>query len=117
MEAGSESGILDRRICYEPDSGIFREKEPQAMNYNRKVQLFYFKDLRHMEKIERQDKGHVDLRKPFLEAYGLDGQMITGKVSLKVETTVLKSCEMDCEYFGCAEGTGFLAFSSTVHFS
>ncbi|KAJ5131802.1 heme-containing dehydratase [Penicillium atrosanguineum] len=79
MEAGPESGILDGRICYEPESGVFREKEPQALNYNKKVQLFYFKDLQHMEKIGRQNKGHVDLRKRFLEAYGPDGQMMTGK--------------------------------------
>lgn len=70
-----------------------------------------------MEEIGRQNKGHVDLRKRFLEAYGPDGQIMTGKISLRVETAVLKSCEMDCEYVGCAEGTGLLAFSSSEHFS
>lgn len=115
MEAGPESGILDGRICYDPESSLFREGEPKALSYNKKVQLFYFKDLRQMEKIGRQNKGHVDLRKRFLEAYGPEGEMMTGKISLRVETTVLKSCEMD---IGCAEGTGFMAFSShPKHFS
>lgn len=67
-----------------------------------------------MEKIGRQNKGHADLRKRFLEAYGPSGQMVNGKISLRVETTVLKSCEMDCEYVGCAEGTGFMAFGSDL---
>ncbi|KAJ5491864.1 heme-containing dehydratase [Penicillium expansum] len=118
MEAGPESGILDGRICYDPESGLFREGEPKALSYNKKVQLFYFQDLREMEKIGRQNKGHVDLRKRFLEAYGPEGEMVSGRISLRVETTILKSCEMDCEYVGCAEGTGFMAFSSHPnHFS
>ncbi|KAJ5143955.1 heme-containing dehydratase [Penicillium bovifimosum] len=114
MEAGPESGILDRRMCYERDSGLFLEGEPQALRYNKKVQLFYFKDLRHFEKIGRQNKGHVDLRKRFLEAYGSDGHMMNGNLSLWVETTVLKADEMDCEYVGCVDGTGFMAFSSDL---
>ncbi|KAJ5542180.1 heme-containing dehydratase [Penicillium sp. DV-2018c] len=112
MEAGPESGILDRRMCYEADSGLFLEGEPKALRYNKKVQFFYFKDLYHFEKIGRQNKGHVDLRKRFLEAYTNNGKMIDGKISLRVETSVLKADEMDCEYVGCVEGTGFMAFSS-----
>ncbi|KAG0157747.1 hypothetical protein PDIDSM_4932 [Penicillium digitatum] len=112
IEAGPESGILDGRICYDPEGGRFRDGEPNALGYNKKIQLFYFQDLGQMEKIGRLNKGHVELRKKIFESYGPGGEMMAGKIMLQVETTVLKSGEIDCEYVGCAEGTGFMAFGS-----
>ncbi|KGO73989.1 heme-containing dehydratase [Penicillium italicum] len=114
MEAGPESGILDGRVCYEADSGLFLEGEPNALRHNKKIQLFYFKDLSHMEKIGRLNKGHVGLRKRIIESYGPNGPMMNGQIWLRVETTVLKASEMDCEYIGCVEGTGFMAFGSDL---
>jgi hypothetical protein len=108
LASGPDSGILDARLCFEPEKGTFRNSEPRALNYNKKVQLFYFKDLRHMERIGRLNKGHVDLRKRFLESYGPEGAMAGGNICLWVETTVLKADEVECEYIGCAEGTGFM---------
>jgi hypothetical protein len=93
---------------FEPEKGTFRNPEPSSLNYNEKVQLFYFKDLRHMERIGRLNKGHVDLRKRFLEYYGPGGEMASGKICFWVETAVLKADEVECEYIGCVEGTGFM---------
>ncbi|KAJ5716756.1 heme-containing dehydratase [Penicillium malachiteum] len=111
VSAGKGSGVLDRKLCYCPKSGIFRESDLTALNYNKKVQLFYFKDLRHLEKIGRRNKGHVDLRHRFMAAYGPGGEMDSGKICLWVETTVVKGNEIECEYIGCSEGTGWLAFA------
>ncbi|KAJ5960796.1 heme-containing dehydratase [Penicillium vulpinum] len=111
VDAGPEAGILDARLCYEPGSGTFCDSEPRALSalqYNKKVQLFYFKDLSYMERIGRLNKGHVDMRKRFLESYGSEGEMKDGKICLWVETVVLKADEVECEYIGCAEGTGFM---------
>ncbi|KAJ5349014.1 heme-containing dehydratase [Penicillium brevicompactum] len=109
VKSGPEAGILDARLCYEPESGTFRESEPRAMNYNKKVQLFFFRDLGHMERIGRLHKGHADLRRRFLESYGPGGAMENGKICLWVETSVLKADEVECEYVGCVQGTGFMS--------
>lgn len=113
---GPDSGILDGRLCFDPESGIYRQSETEALNYNRKIQLFYFKDLRHMERIGRSHKGHVQLREKFLGAYGPGGAMGHGKIGLWVETTVLKADEMECEYVGCLDGTGWMAWSGQDQF-
>ncbi|KAF3389340.1 hypothetical protein F1880_003348 [Penicillium rolfsii] len=111
LSADDDSGILDARLCFDPESGMFRESEFPALDYNKKVQLFYFKDLRHMENIGRRNKGHVDLRHRFMRAYGPGGEMSSGKVCLWVETTVVKGNEIECEYVGCLEGTGWMALA------
>lgn len=100
VDSGPEAGILDARLCYEPGSGTFWGSEHRALNalnYNKKVHLFYFKDLGYMERIGCLNKGHVDPRKRFLESYGPGGEMNEGKISLLVETVVLKADEVDCE--------------------
>lgn len=91
---GPDSGIWGSRMCYAPESGVFRDSTPKALNYNTKAQLFYFKGLRHMERIGRSNKLHVELRKRFMEAYGPGGVMQSGKLVLWVETTVLKNGEI-----------------------
>lgn len=88
-------------MCYAPESDVLRDSTPKALNYNKKAQLFYFKDLRHMERIGRSNKQHVELRKRFMEAYCPGGVMQSGKLVLWVETTVLKNGEIECEYVGC----------------
>jgi hypothetical protein len=111
--APPSAGILDTRLCYAPESGKYRESIPDVLNYNRKVQLFYFLDHGHMERIGKQNKGHVNLRNNFLQSYcptGAMGQI--AKLLLWVETSVLKSNEIECEYVGCLEGTGFMAYDN-----
>ncbi|KAJ5727071.1 heme-containing dehydratase [Penicillium malachiteum] len=90
VAAGEGSGVLDSKLCYCPESGIFRESDLTALNYNNKVQLFYSKDLRLLEKIGRSNKGHVDLRHRFMRAYGPGGEMNSGKICLWVERAVIK---------------------------
>lgn len=115
--SGQRSGILDTRIGYVSESGKYRDSVPEAMNYNRKIQLFYFNDLQCMVRIGSQNKGHVALRKSFMQAYGPGGNMeVAGKICLWVETSVLKGDEIECEYVGCFEGTGFMAFRSYAEF-
>ncbi|KAJ5630258.1 heme-containing dehydratase [Penicillium longicatenatum] len=116
MSAEPDSGILDGRLCFDTDSGIFGNSTTKALNYNKKIQLFYFKDLRHMERIGRSNKGHVQLRERFMAAYGPGGEMCAGKIGLWVETTVLKAGEMECEYVGCLEGTGWMAWAGNRGF-
>ncbi|KAJ5887139.1 heme-containing dehydratase [Penicillium tannophilum] len=111
MSAEADSGILDGRLCFDAESGAFGNSPISALNYNKKIQLFYFKDMRHMERIGRSNKGHAQLRDRFLAAYGPGGDMSAGKVGLWVETTVLKTGEMECEYVGCLEGTGWMAWA------
>lgn len=117
VAAGPESGILDGRLCYMPETGVFRDSVPKSLNYNKKIQLFYFKDLRHMERIAMQNKGHVKLRGDFLKDYGPGGDMFGGKLGIWVDSTVLKSSEIECEYVGCAEGTGWMAWADEPEFS
>ncbi|KAJ6013236.1 heme-containing dehydratase [Penicillium herquei] len=119
VSAGDGSGVLDSKLCYCPESGIFRESDSDlaALNYNKKVQLFYFKDLRHLERIGRSNKGHVDLRHRFMRAYGPGREMDSGKICLWVETTVIKGNEIECEYVGCFEGTGWLALAGNEIFA
>ncbi|OQE15685.1 hypothetical protein PENSTE_c027G08515 [Penicillium steckii] len=115
--AEPESGLWGSRMCYAPDTGTYRNSTPKALNYNKKVQLFYFKDLRHMERMGRSNKPHVELRSRFMGAYGPGGVMsTTGKLGLWVETTVLKNGEIECEYVGCEEGTGWMALAGHQEF-
>lgn len=118
VHAGPAAGILDARICYAADSGLYRNDVSfPALNYNRKIQMFWFLDHKHMEKIGRVNKGHVALRSSFLESYSPTGPMgPSGQLMLWVETSVLKASEMEAEYVGVLEGTGFLAYDHHPEF-
>ncbi|KAH8673251.1 heme-containing dehydratase protein [Ilyonectria robusta] len=115
-KTGASTGILDTRVCYSESSGVYRSAEPAALNFNRKIQLFYFLDLRYMEKIGRVNKGHVKLRESFMQSYCPAGPMGSGLLTLWVETSVLKGNEMQAEYVGCVEGTGFMAYEGSGAF-
>lgn len=117
MDAGPEEGILDAKVCYSNDSGLYRNDTVSALNYNKKVQLFWFLDHRHMEKIGRSNKGHVALRHSFIQSYCPAGPMgADGKLLLWVETSVLKADEIEAEYIGAVEGTGFMAYDHHPEF-
>lgn len=105
--------LFRARLCYDPSSGLFRsDPDVPALNYNKKVQLFYFRDLGCLERIGRLNKGHVRLRRDFLDAYGPGGEMgKVGGLRLWVETSVVKNGEMECEYVGCVPGTGLMGFA------
>lgn len=47
--SGHSAGILKARVCYSLSLGQYRNALPKALNYNRKIQLFYFLDHRHIE--------------------------------------------------------------------
>ncbi|KAL5339776.1 heme-containing dehydratase-domain containing protein [Aspergillus crustosus] len=121
----SDTGVLEARICYDGDSGLYHpdEKEiqtPAALDYNRKVQLFYFSDMHAMEKIGRENQGHVRLRRRFLQDYGPGGVMAQIQENamnhggpglgllLWVECSILQGRDIECEYVGCVEGTGLM---------
>lgn len=100
-------GMIDARLCYDPESGIFQNGQLESQNYNRKVQLFYILDFGHMLKLGMKNRAHVTLRRRFLAAYGPGGVMSEGRgIQLWVETSVLTAGGVDCEYVGCMEGTG-----------
>ncbi|KAJ5093789.1 hypothetical protein N7456_009650 [Penicillium angulare] len=115
-----DSGILDARLCYDPASGPFDCNGPDSLpqlKYNRKVQFFYFTDMRHMLSMGKQHSEHVRLRAQFMEAYGPGGPLHDiAKICLWAETSILKPDEIECEYIGCVEGTGFMAFESLEEF-
>jgi hypothetical protein len=118
VAAGPEAGVLTSRLCLAPDSGKFRNLDPMPLNYNRKIQLFYFLDFGHMERLGRRNKGHVGLRSNFMQSYCPVGPMgKLGELLLWVETSILKSEEMECEYIGCLEGTGLMAYDHHVEFT
>ncbi|OJJ36387.1 hypothetical protein ASPWEDRAFT_37953 [Aspergillus wentii DTO 134E9] len=109
--AGPEKGVLDARMCYDPDSDIVRDKPPVHRRFARTIQLFYFRDLAAMELIGKTNSGHVGLRMNFMKPYGPRGPLFEkGNMVLWVETSVVRAQDIDCEYVGCVEGTGFLAY-------
>ncbi|KAB8221135.1 hem-containing dehydratase protein [Aspergillus novoparasiticus] len=82
QSAGPETGLLETRVCYDPQSGRFRDGEPDVLSYNRKVQLFYFLGMKCMERVgrrrrrrRRRSKEHVLLRREFLKSYGAGGEL------------------------------------------
>ncbi|RDW83522.1 hypothetical protein BP5796_05013 [Coleophoma crateriformis] len=111
VAAGAEAGVLTSRLCFAPESGKFRDLDPTPLNYNRKIQLFYFLDFGHMERIGRHNKGHVGLRSSFMQSYCPIGPMgKLGQLLLWAETSILKSEDIECEYVGCLVGTGLMAY-------
>ncbi|KAJ5273754.1 hypothetical protein N7478_008879 [Penicillium angulare] len=115
-----KSGILDARLCYDPVSGPFHCNGPEnipQLKYNRKVQFFYFTDMGHMLSMGKQHSEHVKLRAQFMVAYGPGGYLQDkAKICLWAETSILKPDEIECEYVGCVEGTGLMAFEGLEEF-
>ncbi|KEQ57912.1 uncharacterized protein M437DRAFT_70434 [Aureobasidium melanogenum CBS 110374] len=94
------------------DLDIFPE-----LDFNRKIEILYYSDLRWMERVGRRDKTHVKLRSKFMERYGPDGDMSHGDLLLWVELGVLKAKDIEAEYIGCYEATGFLAYDHDPNFA
>ncbi|KAJ6118251.1 hypothetical protein N7471_013718 [Penicillium samsonianum] len=125
--ASHEEGIISARLCHSIESGpnkrldldmdIKSDKLPKALTLNRRVELFYFFDMSYLERISRKCNTHVALRRNFMDAYGQGGVMQDGNILLWVDVGILKGTDMEAEYIGCYEGTGFLAYWDHPGFS
>ncbi|KAH6721121.1 heme-containing dehydratase protein [Leptodontidium sp. MPI-SDFR-AT-0119] len=120
--AGEEGGVLASMLCCRPESGLLsgesgkKEGGFDTLDYNRKVQVLYFLDMGYMERIGKKNRGHVKLRGSFMESYCPAGPMANGKQLMWVEQGVLKSKDIEAEYIGCYDGTGFMAFEGKPGF-
>ncbi|KAF4499667.1 Phenylacetaldoxime dehydratase [Fusarium agapanthi] len=136
VTAGMEKGMVSVRACHAfagekslgatngttngtngttngtPNGGIF-----PGLDYIRQAQILYWTDLSKMEHMGRWDKGHVKLRHNFMSAYGPGGVMQDGDILLWVDLGIIKGDEIDAEYVGCYEVTGFLAFDKSAMFA
>ncbi|KXT13497.1 hypothetical protein AC579_8639 [Pseudocercospora musae] len=115
LEADLLDGILSSRICHDPTSAIIPSTTSRCwargLKHNRRFQMFYFQDLSFMERLGKKYQAHRDLRKAFSQAYGPDGPMFGGDLLLWVDMGVLKAGDIEAEYVGCYEGTGFMGFA------
>lgn len=111
----ASNGLFDVRMGYVPQFGTFRDKGPAQLDHKRKIELFYWMDMSKFERAGRVHHGHIKLRKKWLESYGPGGKMGPGigNICLWEETSILKGGEIDAEYVGCREGTGFMAYDKT----
>lgn len=115
VTGGAEKGLVSARACHgfagakqlgaTAAAGIF-----PGLEYNRQAQLLFWLDMSHMEHMGKHDPGHVKLVRKFREGYGPGGVMEGGDLMLWVDVGVLKAEEVDAEYVGCYDGTGFTAF-------
>lgn len=115
MMGGAEKGLVNARACHgfaggkllgaTQDTGIF-----PGLDYVRQAQILFWLDLSYMEHMGKHDPTHVKLRGNFVKSYGPGGEMEGGDLLLWVDLGVLRADEVDAEYVGCFEGTGFLAF-------
>ncbi|KAG9518378.1 hypothetical protein KCU93_g8442, partial [Aureobasidium melanogenum] len=125
LRARPDEGLLFGRLCHVPESGKTKveptavEQDPDIfpeLDFNRKIEILYYSDLRWMERVGRRDKTHVKLRSKFMEQYGPGGDMSHGDLLLWVELGVLNAKDIEAEYIGCYEGTGFLAYDHDPNF-
>lgn len=135
MRGGPEKGLVSARACHgfahdkqlgataaaaavsshpgdQAGAGIF-----PGLDYLRQAQLLFWLDISRMEHMGKHDATHVKLRGEFLRAYGPGGEMEGGDLLLWVDLGVLKADEVDAEYVGCYDGTGFTAFDEHPSFS
>ncbi|KAK7943324.1 uncharacterized protein PG986_012437 [Apiospora aurea] len=82
-----------------------------GLDYPQQTLLLFWLDLSDIEHLARYDKVHVKLHRNFLAAYGPGGDIL-----LWVDMGILKGDEMDAEYVGCYEGTGFMAYDHDAAF-
>ncbi|UZP43560.1 hypothetical protein NXS19_011372 [Fusarium pseudograminearum] len=115
VTAGHEQGMVIARACHGfagekklgatngPVNGIF-----PGLDYVHQAQILIWQDISKMEYLGRYDETHVKLRRNFMKAYGPGGEMEGGDLLLWVDLGILKKDEIDAEYVGCYESTGFL---------
>lgn len=110
-----ENGLLRVRMGYVPEFGRFKDSGPINLSHNRKIKLFYWLDMRGFERIGRVHRGHIKLRKKWMDDYCPVGKMGNGvgKICLWEEASIMKSNEIEVDYVGCREGTGFMAYDKS----
>lgn len=136
VKAGPQKGLVSARACHDfsgekmlgpashtvnggsnGNTGISHNGIFPGLDYKQQTQLFFWLDLSKMEHIGRWDKGHVKLRRGFMEAYGPGGAAEGGSPTLEVDLGILKGYEIDAEYVGCYDNTGFLAYDRHPQFA
>lgn len=118
VNAGPEAGMVSARLCHAPQSGRVDgatvdadgQDWPLAFDFNRRVQLLFFLDLSYMELIGRRAKSHVQIMRGFKKSHSPGGEMEKHAFLLWVEVCVIKAQDVDAEYIGCYDGTGFMAY-------
>ncbi|KAH6657828.1 heme-containing dehydratase protein [Truncatella angustata] len=140
VTAGTSKGMVSARACHafagnkQPDGTLRTAKtgvegkhvSPHDMtngpsifpglDYIRQAQILFWLDMSYMEHLGRYDKVHVKLRRDFMTAYSPGGDMEGGDLMLWVDVGILKADEIDAEYVGCYEGTGFMAYENHPQF-
>ncbi|EME89718.1 uncharacterized protein MYCFIDRAFT_119925, partial [Pseudocercospora fijiensis CIRAD86] len=115
LEADGLDGILSSCLCHDPTSPLIppttSRRWARGLKHTRRLQIFYFQDLSFMERLGKKYQAHRDLRKGFSKAYGPKGAMFGGELLLWVDLGVLKAGDIEAEYVGCYEGTGFMGFA------
>ncbi|KAF2843918.1 hypothetical protein T440DRAFT_473805 [Plenodomus tracheiphilus IPT5] len=122
--AGPKAGVVSARHCFAAQSGKFDEDATDAaggewapaFNFNRQVEIFYFLDLSHFERIGKTVKVHIDLRNKFMKSCSPGGPMEKNNMLLWVELSVVKAQDIEAEYIGCYDGTGFMAYDDVPAF-
>ncbi|RMJ09447.1 hypothetical protein CDV36_010935 [Fusarium kuroshium] len=128
VTAGSKQGMVSARACQTTNgmngtNGHHDETSTNGsalfpgLDYIRQAQILFWLDLSKMEHLGRWDKVHVKLRRQFMTAYGPGGDCEGGDLLLWVDLGILKGNEMDAEYVGCYDGTGFLAYDEHPEFA
>ncbi|KAM0443839.1 hypothetical protein ACHAQK_002585 [Fusarium lateritium] len=109
------NGLFDVRMGHVSDCGMFKTGTPINLNHNRKIEMFYWQDMSKFERVGRVHRGHVKLRKRWMETYGPGGEMGdgVGQINLWEETSIMRGPDVFAEYIGCREGTGFMAYDKT----
>ncbi|KAH7177088.1 heme-containing dehydratase protein [Dactylonectria macrodidyma] len=110
-----ENGLLSVRIGYVPGNGKSKGTQPVNLAHNRKIELFYWLDMKKFERIGRVHRGHQKIRKKFMDDYCPVGRMGNGirKITLWEETSIMKGGQIQAEYVGCREGTAFMAYDKS----
>jgi hypothetical protein len=110
------NGLFNVRTGYVSDFGTFKNGTPINLNHNRKIEMFYWQDMSKFERVGRVHRGHVKLRKRWMEVYGPEGERGNGvgQINLWEETSIMRSPDIFAEYVGCREGTGLMAFDTLV---
>ncbi|KAF9777204.1 hypothetical protein IL306_004509 [Fusarium sp. DS 682] len=126
VTSGPDKGMVSARACHAfagekslgTSNGTNTDKDIfPGLDYIRQAQILFWTDISKMEHIGRWDKGHVKLRRNFMTAYGPGGPVQGGDLLLWVDLGIIKGSELDAEYIGCYEGTGFLAFDKSPKFA